>query len=319
LKLQTHIPFSKEKSGLIDYSSKIILLGSCFSENIGNKFDYLKFQVVQNPFGILFHPKAIETIIKNAINKKIYTEKEVFFLNERWHSFEAHSQLSSSSKVKVLQQLNNASKTTYKSLKDSSHIIITLGTSWVYRIKESGLIVANCHKVPQHKFQKELLSISEIIESLELTISLIKEVNPTINFIFTASPIRHLKDGFIENQQSKSHLIAAIHQAIKTKENSFYFPSYEIMMDELRDYRFYEEDMIHPNNSAINYIWEKFSENWLSDKALKIKEEVIKIQRGLKHKPFNSNSKEHVKFLASLQDKIQLVQKKCSHISFQET
>ena len=184
MKLQTHIPFSKEKSGLIDYSSKIILLGSCFSENIGNKFDYLKFQAVQNPFGILFHPKAIETIIKNAINKKKYTEKDVFFLNERWHSFEAHSQLSSSSKVKVLQQLNNASKTTNKSLKDSSHIIITLGTSWVYRIKESGLIVANCHKVPQHKFQKELLSISEIIESLELTISLIKEINPTIIFIF---------------------------------------------------------------------------------------------------------------------------------------
>jgi hypothetical protein len=316
LKLQTHIPFSKEKSGLIDYSSKIILLGSCFSENIGNKFDYLKFQAVQNPFGILFHPKAIETIIKNAINKKKYTEKDVFFLNERWHSFEAHSQLSSSSKVKVLQQLNNASKTTNKSLKDSSHIIITLGTSWVYRIKESGLIVANCHKVPQHKFQKELLSISEIIESLELTISLIKEINPTIIFIFTASPIRHLKDGFIENQQSKSHLIAAIHQAIKTKENSFYFPSYELMMDELRDYRFYEEDMIHPNSIAINYIWEKFLENWISNDAKKIIKEIIKIQKDINHKPFNFESKEHTDFLKSIEYKIKRIQKKNPEIYF---
>ena len=254
MNLQTHIPFSKETNNLIDYNSKIILLGSCFSENIGKKFRYLKFQSVQNPFGILFHPKAIETIIKNAINKKKYTEKDVFFLNERWQSFEAHSQLSYSSKEEILQQLNKASISTNKSLKSSTHIIITLGTSWVYRLKESGLAVANCHKVPQGKFQKELLSITEIIESIAVMISLIKEINPTINFIFTVSPVRHIKDGFIENQQSKAHLITALHQVIKSHENSFYFPSYEIMMDELRDYRFYKEDMIHPNNSAINYI-----------------------------------------------------------------
>ena len=316
MKLQTNIPFSKETNNLIDYNSKIILLGSCFSENIGEKFRYLKFQSVQNPFGILFHPKAIETIIKNAINKKEYTGKDVFFLNERWHSFEAHSQLSSTSKEEIIEQLNKASISTNKSLKDSNHIIITLGTSWVYLLKETGLAVANCHKVPQGKFQKELLSVTKIIESLKLIISLIKEINPTINFIFTVSPVRHLKDGFIENQQSKSHLITALHQVIKSHENSFYFPSYELMMDELRDYRFYKEDMIHPNNSAINYIWEKFSKNWLSNKAIELKEEVLKIQRGLEHKPFNSNSKEHVKFLTSLQDRIQAIQKKCSHISF---
>jgi|TARA_B110000908_G_scaffold71059_1_gene85709 hypothetical protein len=316
LNLQTHIPFSKETNNLIDYNSKIILLGSCFSENIAKKFRYLKFQSVQNPFGILFHPKAIETIIKNAINKKEYTGKDVFFLNERWHSFEAHSQLSSTSKEEIIEQLNKASISTNKSLKDSNHIIITLGTSWVYLLKETGLAVANCHKVPQGKFQKELLSVTKIIESLKLIISLIKEINPTINFIFTVSPVRHLKDGFIENQQSKSHLITALHQVIKSHENSFYFPSYELMMDELRDYRFYKEDMIHPNNSAINYIWEKFSKNWLSNKAIELKEEVLKIQRGLEHKPFNSNSKEHVKFLTSLQDRIQAIQKKCSHISF---
>lgn len=316
MNLQTHIPFSKETNNLIDYNSKIILLGSCFSENIAKKFRYLKFQSVQNPFGILFHPKAIETIIKNAINKKEYTGKDVFFLNERWHSFEAHSQLSSTSKEEIIEQLNKASISTNKSLKDSNHIIITLGTSWVYLLKETGLAVANCHKVPQGKFQKELLSVTKIIESLKLIISLIKEINPTINFIFTVSPVRHLKDGFIENQQSKSHLITALHQVIKSHENSFYFPSYELMMDELRDYRFYKEDMIHPNNSAINYIWEKFSKNWLSNKAIELKEEVLKIQRGLEHKPFNSNSKEHVKFLTSLQDRIQAIQKKCSHISF---
>ena len=316
MNLQTHIPFSKNSSNPIDYNSKIILLGSCFSDNIGQKLRYHKFQSILNPFGILFHPKAIETIIKNALCKKEYTEKDLFFLNERWQSFEAHSKLSSSSKDEVIEELNKASAVINTALKSSSHIIITLGTSWVYRLLETDEIVANCHKVSQHKFKKELVSIVEINKSLSSIISLVRKVNPDINFIFTVSPIRHLKDGFIENQQSKSHLISALHQIIKNQENTFYFPSYEIMMDELRDYRYYKEDMIHPNDIAINYIWKKFYENWLSDEALELKKEVIKIQRGLEHKPFNPNSKKHQQFLSSLQEKIETLKKKYSHISF---
>jgi hypothetical protein len=316
LNLQTHIPFSKNISNLIDYNSKIILLGSCFSDNIGQKLSYHKFESILNPFGILFHPKAIESVIKNALCKKKYTEKDVFFLNERWQSFEAHSKLSSSSKEEIIEQLNKASVSINKAVKNSTHFIITLGTSWVYRFNESGEIVANCHKVSQNKFKKELLSVAEINKSLSLIISLIKEINPSISFIFTVSPVRHLKDGVIENQQSKSHLISALHQIIPIHKNSFYFPSYEVMMDELRDYRFYKEDMIHPNQIAINYIWEKFYENWLSDEALELKKEVIKIQRGLEHKPFNPNSEGHQQFLSSLQEKIKTLKKKYSHISF---
>ncbi len=316
MNLQTHIPFSKNISNLIDYNSKIILLGSCFSDNIGQKLSYHKFESILNPFGILFHPKAIESVIKNALCKKKYTEKDVFFLNERWQSFEAHSKLSSSSKEEIIEQLNKASVSINKAVKNSTHFIITLGTSWVYRFNESGEIVANCHKVSQNKFKKELLSVAEINKSLSLIISLIKEINPSISFIFTVSPVRHLKDGVIENQQSKSHLISALHQIIPIHKNSFYFPSYEVMMDELRDYRFYKEDMIHPNQIAINYIWEKFYENWLSDEALELKKEVIKIQRGLEHKPFNPNSEGHQQFLSSLQEKIKTLKKKYSHISF---
>jgi hypothetical protein len=316
LNLQTHIPFTKNISNLIDYNSKIILLGSCFSDNIGQKLSYHKFESILNPFGILFHPKAIESVIKNALCKKKYTEKDVFFLNERWQSFEAHSKLSSSSKEEIIEQLNKASVSINKAVKNSTHFIITLGTSWVYRFNESGEIVANCHKVSQNKFKKELLSVAEINKSLSLIISLIKEINPSISFIFTVSPVRHLKDGVIENQQSKSHLISALHQIIPIHKNSFYFPSYEVMMDELRDYRFYKEDMIHPNQIAINYIWEKFYENWLSDEALELKKEVIKIQRGLEHKPFNPNSESHQQFLSSLQEKIKTLKKKYSHISF---
>ena len=215
-----------------------------------------------------------------------------------------------------MNQLNQASTLINTALKSNTHIIITLGTSWVYRLLESDEIVANCHKVSQHKFEKELLSIVEINKSLSSIISLIRKVNPDINFIFTVSPIRHLKDGFIENQQSKSHLISALHQIIKKQENTFYFPSYEIMMDELRDYRFYKEDMIHPNQIAINYIWEKFYENWLSDEAIDLKKQVIKIQRGLEHKPFNPDSKKHQQFSSSLQEKIEILKKKYAHISF---
>ncbi|MBT6082777.1 MAG: GSCFA domain-containing protein [Polaribacter sp.] len=316
MNLQTHIPFTKNISNLIDYNSKIILLGSCFSDNIGQKLSYHKFESILNPFGILFHPKAIESVIKNALCKKKYTEKDVFFLNERWQSFEAHSKLSSSSKEEIIEQLNKASVSINKAVKNSTHFIITLGTSWVYRSNESGEIVANCHKVSQNKFKKELLSVAEINKSLSFIISLIKEINPSISFIFTVSPVRHLKDGVIENQQSKSHLISALHQIIPIHKNSFYFPSYEVMMDELRDYRFYKEDMIHPNQIAINYIWEKFYENWLSDEALELKKEVIKIQRGLEHKPFNPNSEGHQQFLSSLQEKIKTLKKKYSHISF---
>ena len=316
MKLQTHISLSKNIKNLIDYNSKVILLGSCFSDNIGKKLRYHKFQSVLNPFGILFHPKAIESVIKNAITKKEYSEEDVFFFNERWQSFTTHSKLSASSKEEALNQLNQASALINTALKSSTHIIITLGTSWVYRFLASGKIVANCHKVPQHKFKKELLPITEINKSLSSIISLVRKVNPNINFIFTISPVRHLRDGFIENQQSKSHLISALHQIIKNQKNIFYFPSYEIMMDELRDYRFYKEDMIHPNQIAINYIWEKFYENWLSDEAIDLKKQVIKIQRGLEHKPFNTDSNEYREFLSSLQKKIKALKKKYSHITF---
>ena len=316
MKLQTHISLSKNIKNLIDYNSKVILLGSCFSDNIGKKLRYHKFQSVLNPFGILFHPKAIESVIKNAITKKEYTEEDVFFFNERWQSFTTHSKLSASSKEEALNQLNQASALINTALKSSTHIIITLGTSWVYRFLASGKIVANCHKVPQHKFKKELLPITEINKSLLSIISLVRKVNPNINFIFTISPVRHLRDGFIENQQSKSHLISALHQIIKNQKNIFYFPSYEIMMDELRDYRFYKEDMIHPNQIAINYIWEKFYENWLSDEAIDLKKQVIKIQRGLEHKPFNTDSNEYREFFSSLQKKIKALKKKYSHITF---
>jgi len=316
MNLQTHIPLSKETRHPIDYNSKVLLLGSCFSENIGQRFNYFKFQSYQNPFGILFHPTAIEKLITNAINEKEYTEEDIFFLNERWHSFDTHSSLSNPSKEELLNNLNTAVQEANQQLNESTHIIITLGTAWVYRFVESDILVANCHKVPQKKFLKELLSIDNITESLESIVSLIRSVNPTVSFIFTVSPVRHLKDGFVQNQQSKAHLIAAIHEVVEPRKNIFYFPSYEILMDELRDYRFYDEDMIHPNKTAINYIWGKFSNSWISSEATSTMNQVDSIQKRLQHKPFNPDSEGHQKFLHQLNLDIASIQKAHPFIMF---
>ncbi len=319
MNLQTKIPLTKASHNQIDYHSKVLLLGSCFSENIGAKFDYFKFQNLVNPFGILFHPLAIESFITNPINEKEYTEKDLFFHTEQWHCFEAHSKLSNSNKDELIQNLNTQIQITNSFLKDATHIIITLGTAWVYRHIETDTFVANCHKVPQKKFQKTLLSVDTILESIDAILSLIISVNPKASIIFTVSPVRHLKDGFVENTQSKAHLISSIHSVLSLRAESIslnYFPSYEIMMDELRDYRFYNADMLHPNTIAIDYIWDKFKKVWIDEASEPTMKTVDTIQKGLAHKPFNPQSDAHKAFMSKLDDSIKNIKEKYSHISF---
>lgn len=321
MNLQTKIPIKEKSKNPIDYHSNMLLLGSCFVENIGAKLNYFKFQNVQNPFGILFHPKAIETLVTNAVNQKKYSEEDIFFHNEQWHAYDAHSALSSSSKEALLNSLNEQIRLTHQYLKKSTHIVITLGTSWVYRHIESNTIVANCHKVPQNKFKKELLSIESISKSLKNILSSIRNLNHNTSILLTISPLRHLKDGFIENTRSKAHLISAIHDLIDSQsiiENTqlAYVPSYEIMMDELRDYRFYAEDMIHPSQLAIDYVWERFKNVWITNTVFKTMERIETVQKGLKHKPFNPESKAHKKFLSGLEEKQMQLKMEYEHIVF---
>ncbi|SDW38086.1 GSCFA family protein [Lutibacter oricola] len=303
MNFRTNIKLNKEHNQ-IDYNSKLLLIGSCFSENIYKKLDYYKFQTFSNPFGILFNPIAIENLITNAINERVYSEKDVFNLNERWHCFYAHSDLSATSEEEILKNLNTAITSTKKQLATTTHLVITLGTARVYRHIESDSIVGNCHKVPQKKFLQELLTVEEIIASLENIITLVQAENPSIKIIFTVSPVRHLKDGFVENTVSKAHLISAINKVTDKRNSTFYFPSYEIMLDDLRDYRFYNEDMVHPNELAINYIWEQFKNVWVNENTTSIMNEVETIQKGLAHKPFNTSSKQHQLFLEKLEQKI---------------
>lgn len=314
MNLQTTIPLVKQLHNQIDYTSSVMLIGSCFSENIGDKFEYFKFKNTVNPFGILFQPLAIEKLILNAINEKEYTEDDIFFNNEQWHCFDAHSKLSAASKEELLKRLNESIKSTAQQISKATHIVITLGTSWVYRNIENDSIVANCHKVPQKRFLKEILPVDAIRESLESSVSLIKSVNPDCTVLFTVSPVRHLKDGHLENAQSKAHLLSALHQIIEPRKKLFYFPSYEIMMDELRDYRFYAQDMIHPSTIAVDYIWQKFYSTWFTESAILLMDEVDAIQKAIAHKPFNPNSEAHKKFLENLDKKIKALQDKLPHI-----
>ena len=299
----TKIPIAKSNTP-IDYSSRIISLGSCFAENMGEKFDFYKFQNTTNPFGIIFNPASIEKIIDRAVHLNHFTESDLFFHNELWHCYEVHSDLSSYNKEDFLLNLNQILKETNQQLTDATHIIITYGTSWIYKLKSSNEVVANCHKVPQNQFDKEILSVEDIENSIQNTLDVIQKVNPKCNVVFTISPVRHLKDGFVENQRSKAHLITAVQKIIHYPLSIIhYFPSFEIMMDELRDYRFYAQDMLHPNAIAIDYIWERFCESTIAGEANPIMQEVESIQKGMAHRPFHPQSISHTKFLQTLSEK----------------
>jgi lysophospholipase L1-like esterase len=318
MQFSTRIPIP-QSIPKIDYSSSILSLGSCFAVNMGQKFEYFKFSNTINPFGILFHPLALEKTICFASENKTFTDADIFYHNELWQCYDAHSDLSNPDKEQLLSNLNTACSVLRQALLSATHITITLGTAWVYRFTETSELVANCHKVPQKQFTKELLDVNVIGNSLKNILSLIGELNNEATVIFTVSPVRHIKDGFTENQWSKANLISALHQTLNAEHhtlNDSYFPSYEIMMDELRDYRFYAEDMIHPNQVAIDYIWERFAESWISNEAQQTMKLADNIQRSLLHRSFNPDSDSHKKFLENLGTKIAILQQKHPHIVF---
>nr|AOE08590.1 conserved hypothetical protein [uncultured bacterium]CCG00516.1 GSCFA family [uncultured Flavobacteriia bacterium] len=315
MKLQTIIPL-KQVENQIHIDSQLLLVGSCFVENIGRKLIDFKFKSVVNPFGILFHPEVIARTFEYAVNNKKFTASDVLQVGETYVSFDAHSQLNEAHQNGILENLNSALETLISSCVASSHIIITLGTAWGYDYKLENKIVANCHKIPQREFDKKLASPGQIENALIRIINSIYKLNTDAHIIFTVSPVRHIKDGFIENQRSKAHLITAIHNILDSHANVGYFPSYELMMDELRDYRFYDRDLIHPNDLAVDYIWERFSTSYFSSETQAVLKRIEEIQRGLSHRAFNPESKNHQDFLKNLQNKIDNLQDSFPHIRF---
>ncbi len=302
MNFRTEIDLEQSKN-LIDYNSKIVLLGSCFSENIGQKLNYFKFQNFINPLGIFFQPLAIENLISRAINQNLFSERDVYFHNEQWLSLEAHSSCNKTEKDALITFLNQQLGETKKQLESATHLIITLGTAWTYFWKETNQPVANCHKILQKQFDKKLLTPSKITTSLNNIINLIQTVNPTVAIVFTVSPVRHIKDGIVENTRSKSHLLTAVHQVVEENRDCSYFPAYEIVNDDLRDYRFFEKDLVHPNEMAIDYIWEQFKMAYINSNTETVLKQVETVQRGLSHRTFNPESKGHQQFLANLEQK----------------
>ena len=308
MKLTTPIKLSRQNPP-INYSSKVLLLGSCFAQNMGAKLEYYKFQQCTNPFGILFHPVAIEKLITRAVNQTWFTSKDVFLQNEQWHCFLAHSKLSNTSEEDLISALNSALEKLRFSLLEASHVVFTFGTAWVYRHLENDTIVANCHKVPQKEFVKQLLSPDDVSDVLLGIETKLRTINPTCSIINTVSPVRHIKDGLLANSRSKAHLIAGVQEIVSPEKLNYYFPSYEIMMDELRDYRYYKEDLIHPNQTAIAIIWNAFTGSWICPETAALQKKIATIQSGLLHTPFNGHSKAHIHFKKDLEVQISQVQK----------
>lgn len=314
MNLQTVIPI-QEATQKLGYDDKVVFLGSCFAQNIGDKMAYYKFQIRSNPFGILFHPIAIARLIQRVVAKKRFTSKDVFYAHDRWQSFEVHSTLIHKNEQGLLNLLNETLDSFEKQLQESSRVFITLGTAWGYEHIETHSIVANCHKIPQKEFNKVLSSEDELNTILESVIRNILKINPECDIVFTISPVRHIKDGFVENMRSKSHLITALHHLVEAHDVG-YFPAYEIMMDELRDYRYYEEDMIHPSSLAIDYIWERFVDTYVTAKAKKTMIQVGDLQKGLAHKPFKPEGAAYKKHIHKMQSKVKELQSSYPHMEF---
>jgi len=310
-----HLEFSpKPFATKINHSQLLFLAGSCFTEQIGQKLTAHKFRTIENPHGILFNPVSISTAVLSYIQNKQYTEADLFYHNELWGSWEHHTRFSNLSKETCLHNINQSQAAAHTFLKKADWILLTLGSAFVYEL-DNKQVVANCHKVPTDKFKKRLLSIAEVTAVLEKLVSSIKEFNPTLKIIFTVSPVRHLRDGFVENNRSKAVLINSIHQMVDQFEDAFYFPSYELIIDDLRDYRFYAEDMVHPNYAATNYVWDKFVGTCIDDSSRELMSEIYKINAAMSHKAFNPGSEAHKAFKNKYLQLCTAMQQKYSYVN----
>ena len=301
----------------INHQQNLLLIGSCFTEQIGTKLANHKFTVLDNPNGILFNSASIAKSISSYIGNKQYIEEDIFYQNECWNSWEHHSRFSHPDKRICLEVINGSQNKAHEFLNQANWLLITLGSAFVYELENKD-VVANCHKVPTDKFTKRLLSTDEVFNGL---ITMIKEAvafNPLLNIIFTISPVRHLRDGFVENNRSKATLIQAVHQLVENNSNCFYFPAYELVMDDLRDYRFFAEDMVHPNYAATNYVWEKFIATCIDEPSQKLMKEIAVIVAAKNHKPFNPTSEQHKKFMQTNLEKVKKLQQQFPYLNLKE-
>ncbi|MBD0374308.1 MAG: GSCFA domain-containing protein [Flavisolibacter sp.] len=327
--LKIEIPKSVKQ---IAHQQKILSIGSCFTEHIGNALKEVKFDLLQNPHGILFDPLAVCTSLISYIDNKQYGEEDLFFLNELWHSWDHHSRFSHTDRSTTLHKINESQGQAHQFLKEADWLIITFGSAFSYKLKEQTFSsdpstypidgnkksVANCHRAPAQWFTKHLSTIDEIVARLDNTIHQLFRFNPHLNIIFTISPVRHIRDGVVDNNRSKARLIESVHHLIHKFNNLYYFPSYELIIDVLRDYRFYDVDMVHPNYSATEFVLKKFMETYMNEDTIKLVLELKQIAIARKHRTSHPGTEAHKQFLAAHYQKTKTIQERFPYLNLEE-
>ena len=302
----------------ITHHDHLMMIGSCFSQHIGNRLSDLKFDIKTNPFGMVFNPESIANALTRILEKNYFTEQDVFEHEGQWICLESHSSVSASTKEELLKELNNFIDTWHSSLQTAQWLTITFGTSYAYKFLTQNKIVANCHKLPQVHFEKILLESAAIVTSYKILINKLRLFHPELKILFTVSPVKHLRDGVVENSLSKAILVQSVHQIIKENRECFYFPAYEIVTDDLRDYRFYEADMAHPNKIAIDYVWKLFAETYFNEATQSINENIMDIHKAYHHRLFNVTTGSSIKFKHKFYQKCVTLQAQYPYLNMSE-
>lgn len=304
MKFRTELPLYP-KSVKIKHNNRIFLIGSCFSSSIGQKLSQNKFNCLINPFGTLYHPYPILQNLRELIQESPPKIEDFVLLDERFVDFDLHSALSAKNREELSLKISDTRKTAREAIAQASFVFITYGSSFSYYHKKLEKIVANCHKQPAEHFDRRLSSVDQLKINIQETAEILKALNPEIKIILTLSPVRHTRYGLIENNRSKSNLLSAMHTSIDGISDLYYFPSYELVMDDLRDYRFFKEDLIHPNDQAINYIWSYLSQTYFDADTMHLNKKINSITSFLQHRPSDEASNQYGDKLAELIPKIE--------------
>jgi hypothetical protein len=304
---------------LIDHTKKIMMMGSCFSEHIGEKLIARKFNVNLNPFGILFHPLAISVALDRMIKNKPFSSKDLKFEDNRYLSFYHHGKFNHTDQKIILSNINDAFKKGRKQLITADYLFITWGTAFGYAHKESGNnIVSNCHKIPSNQFNKILSRPDEIVQEYQNLIDRLIDLNPNLKIIITVSPVKHLKDGLINNNISKSVLLLAAHRLKTETKGVSYFPAYELVQDDLRDYRFYAKDMAHPSVDAVEYVWDFFKKTYWNNSTLELDKKIESILTALQHRPLHPENEAHQSFVDTIKKDAEALKSNYSFLDFEK-
>lgn len=281
----------------IHYQEELLLMGSCFAEEIGEKLQEHRFNTLINPHGILYNPLSITKALTSYMDGQVYTRDDLFQHNDSWNSWDHHSRFSGLTPEAALDHIQPMQTAAVRAIDHADWLIITLGSAYAYMLKENNRLVGNCHKVPGGNFYKRLLTVDEIVTALDNMMHRLFFRNRKINILFTVSPVRYIRDGVVENNLSKAVLLQAVHHLVNKFNRLFYFPAYELVIDDLRDYRFYKEDMVHPNEQAIQYVWERVVKGCISEGSQELLHRIAELNRAAHHRPFNPESPQHQQFL----------------------